>query len=113
MQLLDRDSVALALRFAREAANPYLRVGYNSLGAYATINHLHFQVGWVGWAGWGVRGMGDEVGLQQLGGIPHHQPSSFPGGVGSVEVGGRGRGAGGCNSLGAHATIGHLHFEVG
>ena len=27
----------------RRAANPYFRVGYNSLGAYATINHLHFQ----------------------------------------------------------------------
>ncbi|GBF94822.1 hypothetical protein Rsub_07994 [Raphidocelis subcapitata] len=42
-QLLDRESVLLALRYASEAGNPYLRVGYNSLGAYATINHLHFQ----------------------------------------------------------------------
>ena len=42
-QLLDTASVLLALRFAREAGNPFLRVGYNSLGAYATINHLHFQ----------------------------------------------------------------------
>jgi GDP-L-galactose phosphorylase len=33
----------LALQFAREANNPYFRVGYNSLGAYATVNHLHFQ----------------------------------------------------------------------
>jgi len=29
---------------AAEAANPYFRLGYNSLGAFATINHLHFQV---------------------------------------------------------------------
>ncbi|KAJ1395892.1 Ccc1 family [Sesbania bispinosa] len=29
---------------AAEAGNPYFRVGYNSLGAFATINHLHFQV---------------------------------------------------------------------
>lgn len=28
---------------AVEAGNPYFRVGYNSLGAFATINHLHFQ----------------------------------------------------------------------
>ena len=28
---------------AAEAANPYFRLGYNSLGAFATINHLHFQ----------------------------------------------------------------------
>ncbi|GMP65254.1 hypothetical protein CsSME_00026136 [Camellia sinensis var. sinensis] len=28
---------------AVEAGNPYFRLGYNSLGAFATINHLHFQ----------------------------------------------------------------------
>lgn len=43
-QRLDTDSLLLALHFAHEADNPYLRVGYNSLGAFATINHLHFQV---------------------------------------------------------------------
>lgn len=42
-QLVAPDTLLLALQFAREANNPYLRVGYNSLGAYATINHLHFQ----------------------------------------------------------------------
>lgn len=42
-QLVDASTMRLALRFAREAANPFFRVGYNSLGAYATINHLHFQ----------------------------------------------------------------------
>jgi GDP-L-galactose phosphorylase len=31
------------LFMAAESRNPYFRVGYNSLGAYATINHLHFQ----------------------------------------------------------------------
>jgi GDP-L-galactose phosphorylase len=31
------------LYMAAESRNPYFRVGYNSLGAYATINHLHFQ----------------------------------------------------------------------
>jgi len=31
------------LRMCAESKNPYFRVGYNSLGAYATINHLHFQ----------------------------------------------------------------------
>lgn len=29
---------------AQEAESPYFRLGYNSLGAFATINHLHFQV---------------------------------------------------------------------
>ena len=38
----------MALHFALEANNPYFRVGYNSLGAYATINHLHFQVSVLG-----------------------------------------------------------------
>ncbi|KAL3525520.1 hypothetical protein ACH5RR_013892 [Cinchona calisaya] len=42
-QRIDRESFLLALYFAKEAADPFLRVGYNSLGAFATINHLHFQ----------------------------------------------------------------------
>lgn len=42
-QLVDPATILLALRFALEADNPYFRIGYNSLGAYATINHLHFQ----------------------------------------------------------------------
>ncbi|XVF77379.1 hypothetical protein PTKIN_Ptkin14bG0038300 [Pterospermum kingtungense] len=42
-QRIDRDSFLLALYMAAEARNPYFRLGYNSLGAFATINHLHFQ----------------------------------------------------------------------
>lgn len=42
-QQLDPGTVSLALHMAAEADNPYFRVGFNSLGAYATINHLHFQ----------------------------------------------------------------------
>ena len=42
-QLATPETLMLALQFAREANNPYLRVGFNTLGAYATINHLHFQ----------------------------------------------------------------------
>jgi GDP-L-galactose phosphorylase len=42
-QALTPDTLLLALNMASEAANPYFRVGFNSLGAYATINHLHFQ----------------------------------------------------------------------
>lgn len=43
-QRIDHKSLLLALHMATEAANPYFRLGYNSLGAFATINHLHFQV---------------------------------------------------------------------
>ena len=43
-QLVDARSLQLALHFAKAADNPYFRIGYNSLGAYGTINHLHFQV---------------------------------------------------------------------
>lgn len=43
-QRIDHESFLLALHMAAEAANPYFRLGYNSLGAFATINHLHFQV---------------------------------------------------------------------
>ncbi|KAL3636753.1 Phosphate metabolism transcription protein [Castilleja foliolosa] len=42
-QMIDRESFLLALYMAVEAKNPYFRLGYNSLGAFATINHLHFQ----------------------------------------------------------------------
>lgn len=42
-QLITPDTLLLALQFGQEVNNPYMRLGYNSLGAYATINHLHFQ----------------------------------------------------------------------
>ncbi|XP_062201864.1 GDP-L-galactose phosphorylase 2-like [Phragmites australis] len=42
-QKIDPESFLLALQMAAEAASPYFRLGYNSLGAFATINHLHFQ----------------------------------------------------------------------
>ncbi|KAL8162530.1 hypothetical protein V2J09_014019 [Rumex salicifolius] len=42
-QRIDRESFLVALHMAIEAGNPYFRLGYNSLGAFATINHLHFQ----------------------------------------------------------------------
>lgn len=42
-QRIDRESFLLALHMAAEADNPFFRLGYNSLGAFATINHLHFQ----------------------------------------------------------------------
>lgn len=43
-QKIDSESFLLAVHMASEAASPYFRLGYNSLGAFATINHLHFQV---------------------------------------------------------------------
>ncbi|CAL0310894.1 unnamed protein product [Lupinus luteus] len=42
-QRIDHTNFLLALHMAAEAGNPYFRLGYNSLGAFATINHLHFQ----------------------------------------------------------------------
>lgn len=42
-QRMRSDAFALALHLAEETDNPYFKLGYNSLGAYATINHLHFQ----------------------------------------------------------------------
>ncbi|PWA56833.1 GDP-D-glucose phosphorylase 1 [Artemisia annua] len=42
-QRIDHKSLLLALYMAHEAGSPYFRLGYNSLGAFATINHLHFQ----------------------------------------------------------------------
>ncbi|KAJ4706928.1 GDP-L-galactose phosphorylase 1-like [Melia azedarach] len=42
-QRIGHESFLLALHMAKEAADPFFRLGYNSLGAFATINHLHFQ----------------------------------------------------------------------
>ncbi|CAL0327758.1 unnamed protein product [Lupinus luteus] len=42
-QRIDHDSFQLAMHMAKEAADPFFRLGYNSLGAFATINHLYFQ----------------------------------------------------------------------
>ncbi|KAL3132558.1 hypothetical protein ABBQ32_009097 [Trebouxia sp. C0010 RCD-2024] len=42
-QLIDQASMRLALQFCEHSNNPYFRLCYNSLGAYGTINHLHFQ----------------------------------------------------------------------
>jgi GDP-L-galactose phosphorylase len=38
-QQIDQDSFVLALHMAAEANNPYFRVDYNSLGAFAKTNH--------------------------------------------------------------------------
>mmetsp|Transcript_32385 Transcript_32385/g.91756 ORF Transcript_32385/g.91756 Transcript_32385/m.91756 type:complete len:450 (-) Transcript_32385:123-1472(-) len=37
------DTVLTCLAFVKASQNPYFRAGFNSLGAYGTINHLHFQ----------------------------------------------------------------------
>ncbi|KAH6559642.1 hypothetical protein KP509_1Z001500 [Ceratopteris richardii] len=42
-QRIDRESFQLAVKFVAEAGDRNFRVGYNSLGAFATVNHLHFQ----------------------------------------------------------------------
>lgn len=42
-QRIDHESFLVALHLAAETGSPYFRLGYNSLGAFATINHLHFQ----------------------------------------------------------------------
>ncbi|CAH1451006.1 unnamed protein product [Lactuca virosa] len=47
-QRIDHESLLLALYMAREAGSQYFRLGYNSLGAFATINHLHFQAYYLG-----------------------------------------------------------------
>lgn len=42
-QIVNESTMNLALQFTSAIGNPYFRLGYNSLGAFATINHLHFQ----------------------------------------------------------------------
>ncbi|KAL2650075.1 hypothetical protein R1flu_018203 [Riccia fluitans] len=42
-QRIDKESLLLALHMAVDVNNPHFRLGYNSLGAFASLNHLHFQ----------------------------------------------------------------------
>eukprot|EP00210_Caulerpa_lentillifera_P006859 g6556.t1 len=42
-QIVTSETMLLALQFTVAVDSPYFRLGYNSLGAYATINHLHYQ----------------------------------------------------------------------
>lgn len=42
-QVVDQTAMLFALQCAREVHSPHFRLGYNSLGAFGTINHLHFQ----------------------------------------------------------------------
>ena len=44
VQVVCPGSLLLALNFLKQVNNAYFRIGFNSLGAYGTINHLHFQV---------------------------------------------------------------------
>lgn len=42
-QVVDAPCVASALALAAAVGDPFFRLGYNSLGAYGTVNHMHFQ----------------------------------------------------------------------
>lgn len=43
-QVLTQDSLLLALHFFANSNNRFLRMGFNSLGAAASVNHLHWHV---------------------------------------------------------------------
>ena len=43
-QVLTQDSLLLALHFFANCNNRFLRMGFNSLGAAASVNHLHWHV---------------------------------------------------------------------
>ncbi|GLJ52892.1 hypothetical protein SUGI_1126720 [Cryptomeria japonica] len=42
-QMIDINSFELVIEMAAAVNNCFFRIGYNSLGAFATVNHLHFQ----------------------------------------------------------------------
>ena len=42
-QRIEQYGVLLTLDFLRAVGNPALRLAYNSLGAFASVNHQHFQ----------------------------------------------------------------------
>ncbi|KAM7256953.1 hypothetical protein ACFE04_012694 [Oxalis oulophora] len=43
MTMIDRDNLLLAFQMTAEVGDPYFCLGYNSFGAFATINHLRLQ----------------------------------------------------------------------
>jgi len=42
-QQVTPSTMHFALQMAAESNNPFFRIGFNSLGAYGSVNHLHFQ----------------------------------------------------------------------
>lgn len=42
-QQVTPSTMRFALHMAAESNNPFFRIGFNSLGAYGSVNHLHFQ----------------------------------------------------------------------
>lgn len=42
-QQVTAETLRVTLEMAQESDNPYFRIGFNSLGAYGSVNHLHFQ----------------------------------------------------------------------
>ena len=42
-QQVTPSTMRFALQMAAESDNPFFRIGFNSLGAYGSVNHLHFQ----------------------------------------------------------------------
>jgi len=42
-QQVSPSTMHFALQMAAESNNPFFRIGFNSLGAYGSVNHLHFQ----------------------------------------------------------------------
>lgn len=42
-QIIVPSAMSLALEFSFAIDSPYFRLNYNSFGAYASVNHLHFQ----------------------------------------------------------------------
>ncbi|KAJ6638106.1 GDP-D-glucose phosphorylase 1 [Pseudolycoriella hygida] len=43
-QLLTRESIAFAIELLHSLNDNYFRIGYNSPGAFASVNHLHFHL---------------------------------------------------------------------
>lgn len=42
-QVLTREALSVGLEFAAASSSSAFRVGFNSMGAFASVNHLHFQ----------------------------------------------------------------------
>jgi len=71
------DTLHLSLHMAAESANEHFRIGFNSLGAYATINHLHFQ-GYYMWQSFPVELAARQALFEAPGGVTVSHTLDYP-----------------------------------
>lgn len=82
-QVLSRGALGAALGLAASVEAPDFRLGFNSLGAWASVNHLHFHAGFMGATIPGRRFPCESAARRELASaiLPHPAGTAPPGGI--------------------------------